>query len=147
MTVDIARQLQGLCRAVLLGGGLGVLYDLMRVARRRLSWAWLGGLLDLLFWIAATVALFLFSHEAWNGQIRLYGALFCLLGGAAYFWGLSPVVLKVCFLSMRVLERVLGILTLPLRAVGRLFKRFGKNAKNIFPFGRKWSMIRLKPKV
>ena len=31
MTADIARQLQALCRAVLMGGGLGVLYDLMRI--------------------------------------------------------------------------------------------------------------------
>ena len=35
MTADIARQLQALCRAVLMGGGLGVLYDLMRIVRRR----------------------------------------------------------------------------------------------------------------
>lgn len=147
MSVDIARQMQGLCQAVLLGGALGVMYDVMRVLRRRVPLRGLGGMLDFLFWVAATVALFLFSHEAWDGQIRLYGAVFCFAGGAVYFWGISPLVLGVCFFLADALRRVLGILTLPGRLLGRLFKRFGKNAKNIFPFPEKWSMINSKPKV
>lgn len=147
MTVDIARQLQGLCQAVLLGGVLGVVYDLMRVLRRRVPLPFLGGMLDLLFWAAATAALFLFSHRAWDGQIRLYGAVFCFLGGALYFWGVSTLVLGIVTFLADVLIRILGILTLPGRLLGRLFKRFGKIAKNIFPFKEKWSMINSKPKV
>ena len=83
MTADIARQLQALCRAVLMGGGLGVLYDLMRIVRRRVPSPVLGGILDFLFWAAATAALFLFSHETWAGQVRLYGAAFCMLVGGS----------------------------------------------------------------
>lgn len=147
MSVDIARQLRGLCQAVLLGGALGVVYDLMRVMRRRIPLRWLGSVLDFSFWVAATVALFLFSHEAWDGQIRLYGAVFCMVGGGVYFWALSPPVLSVFFFLADMAQRILGILTLPARVLGRLFKRFGKNAKNIFPFKGKWSMIGSKPKV
>lgn len=147
MSVDIARQLQGLCQAVLLGGALGLVYDGMRVVRRRIRARWLEGMLDFSFWVAATVALFLFSHKAWDGQIRLYGAAFCFVGGAVYFWGVSPLVLRIAFFLADVLERLLGILTFPGRLLGRLFKRFGKIAKNIFPFGGKWSMINSKPKV
>jgi len=147
MTVDIARQLQGLCQAVLLGGALGVVYDLMRVLRRRVPLPFLGGILDFLFWVAATAALFRFSQSAWDGQIRMYGAVFCFLGGALYFWGVSPVVLGVLSFLADVLTRLLGILTFPGRLVRRLFKRFGKIAKNIFPFKGKRSMINLKPKV
>lgn len=146
-SVDITRQLQGLCQAVLLGGALGIMYDLMRVLRRRIPLRWLEGVLDFSFWVSATVALFLFSHRAWDGQIRLYGALFCLIGGGVYFWGLSSPVLGIFFFLMDVAQRFLGILTLPARLLGRLFKRFGKNAKNIFPFKGKWSMISSKPKV
>ena len=132
MTVDIARQLQGLCRAVLLGGALGVLYDLMRIVRRRVPVPLLGAVLDFLFWAAAVTALFLFSHESWNGQIRLYGALFCMLGGAAYFWGISPPVMGFLFLLTDLAARILGILTSPVRILGRVFKRFGKFAKTSF---------------
>lgn len=136
MTVDIARQLQGLCQAVLLGGVLGVVYDLMRVVRRRLPVPFLGGALDFLFWVGATAALFLFSHRAWDGQIRIYGALFCMLGGGAYFWGISPLVLKIAFLTVDLTAKILGILTLPVRGLARLFKRFEKFAKTSFLSGK-----------
>lgn len=132
MTVDIARQLQGLCRAVLLGGSLGILYDLMRVIRRRLPLPGVAAVLDLLFWTAATIALFLFSHDAWDGQVRLYGALFCLMGGAAYFCGVSPLILRLLLLLTALAGRVLGILTFPCRSLRRVFKRFGKFAKTSF---------------
>ena len=132
MTGDIARQLQGLCRAVLLGGSLGILYDLMRVIRRRTRLPGIEYALDLLFWATATIALFLFSHETWNGQIRLYGALFCLLGGTAYFWGISPLLLRLLLLLTALTERLLGILTFPCRSLCRVFKRFGKFAKTSF---------------
>lgn len=132
MTVDIARQLQGLCQAVLLGGALGIVYDLMRVLRRSIPLGWLTGLLDFLFWVMSTLALFRFSHAAWDGQIRLYGAVFCMLGGAAYFWGVSPLILGVLFGLTALLRRILGILTFPVRLLGRLFKRFGKIAKTSF---------------
>ena len=132
MTPDIARQLQGLCRAVLLGGGLGVLYDFMRIIRRRLPLPLLAGTLDFLFWATATTALFLFSHESWDGQVRLYGAAFCLLGAAVYFRAISPFVMGVLFLLTGLAGRVLGILTFPGRILGRVFKRFGKFAKTSF---------------
>ena len=147
MSPDVLRQGQAICQALLMGGALGVVYDLMRVVRRRLPLPGLGGVLDFLFWVLATAALFLFSHRAWEGQIRLYGALFCFLGGVAYFWGLSPLILKVGFLLADLLKLIFRILTLPVRVVGALFKRFGKIIKNIFPFKEKWSMIRPKPKV
>jgi len=147
MTVDIARQLQGLCQAMLLGGVLGIVYDMMRVMRRRLPLPFLEGTLDFLFWMIATAALFRFSQTAWDGQIRLYGAVFCLTGGAVYFWGISPLVLRVAFFLTDVFAKLLGILTLPGRVLGRVFKRFGKFAKNIFPFKGKWSMMNSKPKV
>ena len=132
MTVDIARQLQGLCRAILLGGMLGVLYDLMRIVRRRIRLPFLGGILDFLFWVATTAALFLFSHEVWDGQIRIYGAVFCLLGGWAYFWGISPLVVGMLLFLSALAAHLLGLLTFPARTLGRVFKNFVKFAKTSF---------------
>ena len=147
MSADLVRQGQAVCQAVLLGGLLGVIYDLMRVLRRRVPLPGLGGALDFLFWVLATSGLFLFSQQAWDGQVRLYGAAFCFLGGTAYFWGLSPHFLRLAFALADILRLFLGILTFPARLLLRLFKRFGKIAKNIFPFKEKWSMIKSKPKV
>lgn len=144
--MDTADELRVLCRALLLGGGLGLVYDLMRVARRRLPMPGVGGVLDFSFWVLATAALFRFSQQAWNGQVRLYGAALCFLGGTAYFWGLSQVFLAVFLRMADVLGLLVRLLLLPARVSGKVLKRIGKNAKKLFPFKRKWSMIAMKPK-
>ncbi|MEI3141417.1 MAG: hypothetical protein V8S34_07705 [Lawsonibacter sp.] len=43
MTVDVMQQARAMCQGLLLGGGLGVLYDLLRVVRVRGRLRWLGG--------------------------------------------------------------------------------------------------------
>ena len=144
--MDTRTELGILCQAVLLGGGLGLIYDLMRVARRRVPLPGLGTVLDFSFWMLATAALFHFSHEAWAGQVRLYGAAFCLLGGTAYFWGVSPVFLAVALRLTDMLVLILGMLFLPARVLGKVLGRIGKNVKNLFSFKKKWSMINSKPK-
>ena len=144
--MDTAAELVVLCRAILLGGGLGLVYDLMRVVRRRLPLPGVEGVLDLSFWILATTGLFLFSQEAWNGRVRLYGAVFCFMGGAAYFWGLSPVFLGLFFRLADIFSFALGILLFPARALGKILRRIEKNVKTPFSFKGKWSMIGSKPK-
>lgn len=144
--MDTADELRVLCRALLLGGGLGLVYDLMRVVRRRLPLPGVGGAMDFSFWVLATAALFHFSQQAWAGQVRLYGAVFCFLGGTAYFWGLSPVFLTVFFRLADMLTLLLRLLLFPARVCGKVLKGIGKNVKNLFSFKKKWSMISLKPK-
>ncbi len=136
MRVDLALPVRGMCQAVLLGGGLGLLYDGMRLVRRCLPLRWVEWVLDLTFWLCATAALFLFSHSAWGGEVRLYGAIFCLLGGAVWFWGISPAVLPPAMAVIRFFRRVLGIFTRPARRLVRLFKRIGKFAKTSFHSGK-----------
>lgn len=136
MSVDIARQLGGLCQAVLLGGALGLVYDALRLTRRLLPRRGVAAALDLLFWMVATAALFVFSHRAWGGQIRWYGAVFCAMGGAAYFWGISPTVMRVSLWLAGILGRILSILTLPARRGGAALKRFVKITKTSFLSGK-----------
>ena len=85
MTIDVVQQGRALCQALLLGAVLGMLYDLFRILRVRVKVPLLGPALDLLFWIVATLTLFLWSQEAWGGRIRLYGAVFCVVGGGVFF--------------------------------------------------------------
>ena len=141
MTVDIAQQGRALCQALLLGAALGVTYDLFRILRVRIRVPLLGPLLDLLFWLLATLALFLWSQDAWGGQIRLYGAAFCLLGGSAYFWVISRWFLKLGYLCADVTGLLLGILTFPLGIARRFLKKIRKLIKNTFLSGAKWYRI------
>ena len=75
MTVDVMQQARAMCQGLLLGGGLGVLYDLLRVVRVRGRLRWLRGAADLLFWLAAVWALFRWSLAAWGGRCGSMGRL------------------------------------------------------------------------
>ena len=144
MTIDVAQQGRALCQALLLGAVLGMLYDLFRILRVRVRVPVLGPVLDLLFWTVATLALFLWSQQAWGGEIRLYGAFFCVAGGAAYFWTVSHFFLWLAYRMADLTALLLGILTVPLRLLRALLKKIRKLGKNTFLFGGKWYRIRHK---
>ncbi|MEM5779546.1 MAG: spore cortex biosynthesis protein YabQ, partial [Lawsonibacter sp.] len=110
MTVDVIQQGRALCQALLLGVAFGVTYDLFRILRVRIKLPLLGAVLDLIFWLAATGTLFLWSQQAWGGQIRLYGAAFCLLGGGVYFWLFSRFFLWLGYRLADLATLFLGIL-------------------------------------
>ncbi|NBI65813.1 hypothetical protein D1646_03105 [Pseudoflavonifractor sp. 60] len=142
MTVDVVQQSRALCQALLLGGAMGIVYDLLRILRVRVRIPFLAPVLDLLFWLAATAALFLWSQEAWGGQVRVYGAVFCLVGGGLYFWAISPWLLRLGYLGADLTAALLGILTFPLGLAGVLLKKIRKFAKNVFLSGAKWYKIK-----
>ena len=76
MAQSIRSQGLSLLLACALGGGLGLLYDLLRPLRRRSrDWIW-----DTLFCLAAAVSGFCFSMHAETGRLGT-GELFSLLAG------------------------------------------------------------------
>ena len=145
MSGELALEAEKLCEALLLGGGLGIFYDLLRMLRRRLGLRGLGTALDLLFWLGATAALFLWSDRAWNGQVRLYGALFALLGGAAYFFTLSPPVLGLFHRLADFCGWFFRILAAPLYKILLFLKKTKIILENLFLFRVKWYRIGQKP--
>lgn len=132
MTIDTVQQGQALCQALALGALFGLLYDLFRILRVRVKLPVVGPLLDLVFWLVATGTLFLWSQGAWGGQIRFYGALFCMAGGGVYFWVISPWFLKLGYFMADIVTFLLGILTFPL-ALGRAVLKKSENLRKI-PF-------------
>jgi hypothetical protein len=141
MTVEIAQQAAALGQALLLGGLLGLIYDLFRIARVRVKLPLLGPALDLLFWLMSTCALFLWSQWAWGGEVRLYGAAFCLVGGCLYFWLFSRWFLRLGYLLADFVTFLWEILTFPLWIAGTAAKKIGKFLKNTFLSLRKWYRI------
>ena len=83
MGVNISQQLMLFLRSVLLGGVLGLLYDLLRPFRRRGGVVW-GGILDALYGITAVSGLFLFVM-AGDGELRIF-ILMGVVGGAVLFF-------------------------------------------------------------
>ena len=130
-----------LAQAAALGLAVGLLYDLFRVLRVRVALPLLGAVLDLSFWIIVTVALFVWSQQAWRGEIRLYGIFFLFGGGVLYFWLISTWMLKIGYFLADAAALVWRILTLPLAAAGKLQKKTKKFAKNSFHFAQEWFRI------
>ncbi len=103
----------------------------------------LGGVLDLLFWLVVTVALFVYTTTAGSGEVRLYIVAAVLLGAAAYFWLLSRWFLKLGYRLADLVGVLWRVLTLPVVFLLRLCKKIGKTAKKSFHYRRKWYRIRL----
>ena len=134
----VSEQLLLFLRSVLLGGVLGLVYDLLRPLRRLGGRLW-GGLLDALYGLTAVSALFFFVM-AGDGELRVF-ILLGALGGAVLFF---------CLLSrpMRPLWEFWAAIFL--KPVGWA-KKFGveceKNRKKLFSFGKKWFTIIFTPKT
>ncbi len=123
MTISVQQQALALAQAVFLGLGVGLLYDLLRILRVRLSVPFLGAVLDFFFWAAVTLTLFLWSQQAWGGQIRLYGVSFLFTGGVLYFLCLSRWMLKIGYLGADFVGLIWKVLTYPLACCWTLWKK------------------------
>ena len=83
MTVSVTDQALFFAGALVMGAAVGLLYDAFRILRVRVRLPLLGGVLDLLFWLVVTVALFVYTTTAGSGEVRLYIVAAVLLGAAA----------------------------------------------------------------
>lgn len=118
----ISEQLAMFARAILLGGSLGLVYDLFGAVRTLGGRFW-GGLLDVIYCALAVSSLFLFVM-AGDGEMRIF-VLAGALGGAVLFFCLLSRPLRPLWAFW------LKILLSPLRAAAGL-------AKKLVGFARKW---------
>ncbi|HLN60874.1 MAG TPA: spore cortex biosynthesis protein YabQ [Symbiobacteriaceae bacterium] len=90
---------------VLCGASLGLLFDLLRVARGQYQPnRWVGAMADLLFWGVATVALSgALFYGNW-GDLRFYVLVGLLVGIGLYYWLASPLTMALTRLVLWVLE-------------------------------------------
>ena len=121
MIVDPAAQARALALCLAAGLLLGLFYDLLRQVRLAPVPRLLGGLLDLLFWLAAAGLLFSCALALGDGRVRLYMAAGLGLGAALYFFLLSPRVRHALALLSRLLGRtirlVISFLCFPCRKI------------------------------
>lgn len=134
MGIYIPEQLAMFLRSILLGGTLGLIYDLLRALRSLGGKIW-GGLLDAVYCLAAGSALFLFTM-AGSGELRIF-VLAGVLGGAVLFFCLFSQILRPLW------DFWLQILLAPVRLAGELLKKGGHFCKKLFSFGRGWVTMRV----
>ena len=87
MAPALSQPLLLFCQAILLGMAAALLYDLLRAFRLRLPR--LTSALDILYCMAAGLAVFLFMLRRAQGQLRLY-LLLGAVGGGVLFSPPSP---------------------------------------------------------
>lgn len=123
-----------LLSALLMGMGLGLLYDLLRPPRR-MTGKVTGTLLDGLFALLAGTAAFLKAMGQAEGRLGVWELAAVLLGFLFYLHVLSPAVLPLLENWYRVIFSTI-----------QLFKKFEKNlrktAKKIFPNLREWIIMK-----
>ncbi len=124
MGVRLEDQLRSLLLALALGAAAGLLYDLLRPARRR-SGRGLGAALDGLFALAAGGAVFLQAMGAESGTLGLWQLAAALLGFLLYLHALSPPLLRLFTAGLN------RVCQLPFPG-GKRRKKFRDSAKNDF---------------
>ena len=136
MELSVEAQALSLLGGLLLGGSMGLVYDLFRILRWKIPLRGLGAALDLIFWVGCTAALFLYAQWAERGEVRGYLALSLLVGGGAYFALISPLVRKI-------LNQILRILGVPLRMILAVLKKIRKKQKNLFSSLKRWYKMKM----
>ena len=132
MGVNISQQLLLFLRSVLLGGVLGLLYDLLRPFRRRSDLVW-GGILDVLYGVTAVSGLFFFVM-AGDGELRIF-ILMGVAGGAVLFFCLLSELMAPLW------EFWAALLLTPVGWIKNFLVSLRKNFKKLFSFCKKWFTI------
>lgn len=141
MYVDVAGQARVFLQSILIGAGLGLVYDVLRAVRRSLKSRGTAFLLDLLFWLGVTGLLFWLALFRENGQVRLYLAAALLLGGGGYLLTLSRQVLPFLLKILELLAKFWGWITAPARKGAELVKKVCSNQKKDFQNWIRWYKI------
>lgn len=130
--IVISQQLGQFLRSILLGGVLGLLYDLLRPWRHLGGRVW-GGALDVLFSLTAGWTVFFFVM-AGDGELRLF-ILAGILGGWVLFFCLFSRPLRPVWAFW------FGLLAAPIRLLWKNLKKFAKFCKKLFSFSQNWFTI------
>ena len=122
-----AQTLEFLCSA-LLGCGLGVLFDVVRVFRAYMPKSRiLTAMADIVFWLIAVAALLAFILTVSGGRMRWYVLFGVFCGCFVYMSALSEIIYKVMKASVRILRKLLFAITLPVYWLLRFFWRVMKS--------------------
>lgn len=141
MEISVAQQAASFAGAILLGFAVGVVYDLLRLFRVRLPIPFLGPVLDLLFWVVAVAALFLYATGATGGRMRIYVLLSVFGGAVVYFVTLSAWILSLGNLIADGAALLGRLMKMPFRFLYFCAKKIEKNLKNLFLYRKKWFKI------
>ncbi|XEC94972.1 spore cortex biosynthesis protein YabQ [Paenibacillus tarimensis] len=109
MSLDV--QFWTLAMMLLSGIGMGVAFDGYRVLsnRLRIGRLWIP-VLDMLYWLAATIIVFRVLSASNEGEVRVYVFLGLLLGIGCYFWLFSSTVIAIVVWLIETIQKIVRLL-------------------------------------
>lgn len=134
MVNSVSAQTLEFLYSALLGIGLGVTFDIMRVIRSYIPKSRaMTALLDTLFWCVAIIALLAFILTVSEGVMRWYVLVGTFCGGFVYIAAVSEIVFKVLISAISAIRKILSLATRPiylfLRWVWREFRKTGRSTE------------------
>ena len=141
-------QLRLLLQSLLLGAGAGLLYDALRALRRQTGCGRaMTAMLDAVFWLVLSAAVFRFGLVFAPGQARFFVLAGAFCGAGLYFAALSGAVLAVFAAVLSAAARALRAAAAAAQGVQNALHRAGLTEKIIFltkKFGKSSSLFRRK---
>lgn len=128
MTEIINLEVQFFLTSILYGILLLVVYDCIRIIRRIVPHkGFFVALEDILFWLVASIVIFIMIYERNNGTIRGFAILGMLLGMVIYNQLLSQLVVKgITRIIKTIIKAIKKVLSILFRPFAFIAKKLGK---------------------
>jgi spore cortex biosynthesis protein YabQ len=144
MEISLYGQLYEVAAALLLGVGMGFVYDCMRIVRGRLPLRFVTALLDILFWIVCAAMAFWFAMTFGGGELQIFSLGAMALGIVVYFLLLSVFIRAAGFAVIDGAAELIRVIFIPLKLIGKKIHIF---LTKLFPFVRRWHILREEHKI
>lgn len=135
MNKEILTELSFFLISMLSGCIILAAYDFLRIFRSLVRHnAFFTGMEDLLYWAAAGLFIFKMMQQYNSGIVRGFSIAGSLLGmilyQEAFSWFVVWLISSLMRLIFHIIYRIIGVLLLPLRFIGRGLKKFAQFVRN-----------------
>lgn len=140
-TITVFGQLTTFVLALLFGVAYSLLYDIFKTFHLKIfTGFWSVFISDILYWFILLVCTYSFLLIFCNGIVRAYVLFGNLLGFALCRFTLSKIFIKICFLTIFIIEKIIQYIKLPFgmlcRFMSKLYEKAvefsKKKVKNLF---------------
>jgi hypothetical protein len=140
-TITVFGQLTTFILALLFGVAYSLLYDIFKTFHLKIfTGFWSVFISDILYWFILLVCTYSFLLIFCNGIVRAYVLFGNVVGFALCRFTLSKIFIKICFLTIFIIEKIIQYIKLPIgilcRFMSKLYEKaveFSKKiVKNLF---------------
>lgn len=141
MGISVENQVLQTAISLLVGLGIGFIYDACRIIRTACANFCVTVVCDIIFWLIFAGALFTMGMGPSHGEMRLYLIIVCLIGSGLYFLFFGKYARIAVRYFLRMLCDFVLFITLPLVKLIKIAKKFGLFFISLFSRVGKWFTI------